>query len=146
MTVTTAPDGVVEHQATPRSSRALPGQEEAPDEANWWKSAYCRWLPLSLAMRLFFPDPKVHYPSAAVTQMCQQCPVRVQCLDHALFYPEAFGVWGGTTPYQRTVLRRARVRQRCPCCGGTELRRGPIEICLLCGISWSAVRLEATQK
>lgn len=34
-------------------------------------------------------------------QVCRGCPVREQCLAHALSVPERHGVWGGTTPEQR---------------------------------------------
>lgn len=39
---------------------------------------------------------------------CQSCPVRQPCLDEALTHPAAsdVGIWGATTPEQRTLLRR----------------------------------------
>ncbi|MBC9820515.1 WhiB family transcriptional regulator [Terrabacter sp. MAHUQ-38] len=36
--------------------------------------------------------------------LCASCPVRARCLDHALEFEE-FGVWGGTTPEERDVMR-----------------------------------------
>ena len=41
-------------------------------------------------------------------EICDGCPVRVQCLEHALSTPEVEGIWGGKLPHER---RRA-VRQR----------------------------------
>ncbi len=44
---------------------------------------------------------------AAAIQVCRVCPVRDPCLDHALAVPEPHGVWGGTTPEQRTAITHA---------------------------------------
>jgi len=47
-----------------------------------------------------------------VVAACEGCPVRRQCLDHAIEYWEQ-GYWGGTTPAQRRDLRgRTAKRQR----------------------------------
>ena len=44
---------------------------------------------------------------AAAKAVCAVCPVSRQCLDWALALalPEPFGVWGGTTPEERDVIR-----------------------------------------
>lgn len=36
--------------------------------------------------------------------VCQACPVRVECLEHALAVPEKEGIWGGLLPYERKRL------------------------------------------
>jgi WhiB family redox-sensing transcriptional regulator len=38
--------------------------------------------------------------------ICNTCPVKQQCLDHALKVPEVYGVWGGMTEEQRHILAR----------------------------------------
>jgi WhiB family redox-sensing transcriptional regulator len=43
---------------------------------------------------------------AAAKAVCAGCPVARECLDWALRMGEAAGVWGGTTPEERRVLRR----------------------------------------
>ena len=40
--------------------------------------------------------------------ICAGCDVRQQCLDVAMSRNEKFGIWGGLTPDERKVLRRAR--------------------------------------
>ena len=40
--------------------------------------------------------------------ICEGCPVKMQCLDHALNTPEIYGVWGGMTEEQRHVIMRKR--------------------------------------
>ena len=38
--------------------------------------------------------------------ICNTCPVKQQCLDHALNVPEVYGVWGGMTEEQRHTLSK----------------------------------------
>jgi WhiB family redox-sensing transcriptional regulator len=40
-------------------------------------------------------------------RICGECPVREECLDHALQW-ETEGFWGGTSSRQRRDLRRER--------------------------------------
>lgn len=63
---------------------------------------------------LFFPAAGVHGMSKAAEQdvadakaLCEFCPVRIPCLDHAMTYEEA-GIWGGTTQAERRQLRGKR--------------------------------------
>jgi WhiB family redox-sensing transcriptional regulator len=60
-------------------------------------------------------DPDLFFPigttGAALRQMeeakriCRACPVQIQCLAWALGNGVADGVWGGTTPDERRVIR-----------------------------------------
>jgi len=34
-------------------------------------------------------------------QMCGRCPIQKECLDYAMTANEEFGIWGGTTRYER---------------------------------------------
>jgi WhiB family redox-sensing transcriptional regulator len=38
--------------------------------------------------------------------LCNTCPVKKECLDHALKVPEIYGVWGGMTEEQRLALSK----------------------------------------
>ncbi|WP_250444382.1 WhiB family transcriptional regulator [Actinotalea sp. C106] len=40
--------------------------------------------------------------------VCQECPVRLECLVDALDHKVFFGVWGGMTERQRRALLRSR--------------------------------------
>lgn len=40
---------------------------------------------------------------------CARCAVVIECLEHALAVPEAFGVWAGMTPSERRRLAREAV-------------------------------------
>lgn len=39
---------------------------------------------------------------------CHACPVRTECLAHALDEGVEFGIWGGTTERERRALLRSR--------------------------------------
>lgn len=41
-------------------------------------------------------------------QVCRPCPVRTECLAHALDQRIEFGVWGGMTERERRALLRTR--------------------------------------
>jgi WhiB family redox-sensing transcriptional regulator len=45
---------------------------------------------------------------AAAKRVCEQCPVRAACLEHALAVPEQFGIWGGMTEIERQEEARRR--------------------------------------
>lgn len=60
---------------------------------------------------LFFPvaaegTPLGDAQVAAAVAVCRTCPVRRQCLAHALDVGEEFGIWGGLTESDRRALRR----------------------------------------
>jgi WhiB family redox-sensing transcriptional regulator len=42
---------------------------------------------------------------AAAKRLCSTCPVRPECATHALTVGEEYGVWGGFTETERTMLR-----------------------------------------
>jgi WhiB family redox-sensing transcriptional regulator len=41
------------------------------------------------------------------TKLCGNCPVKEACLEWGLAH-ERFGIWGGTTPFRRRSMRKAR--------------------------------------
>jgi WhiB family redox-sensing transcriptional regulator len=45
---------------------------------------------------------------APARALCAVCPVREDCLEHALAQPERDGVWGGLSVQERRRLRRRR--------------------------------------
>lgn len=73
----------------------------------WVRGALC----MGADPEIFFPDgtgaPALR-DEARAKAICAGCPVRRDCLDWALGVGEAEGIWGGTTPYERRLLRRGR--------------------------------------
>jgi WhiB family redox-sensing transcriptional regulator len=61
-------------------------------------------------------DPEIFYPeddedpALAAKAVCEVCPVREPCLEHALTVREKSGVWGGMTARERRRLIRRRRR------------------------------------
>jgi WhiB family redox-sensing transcriptional regulator len=56
-------------------------------------------------------DPDMFFPKRGkatepAKKVCSGCPVKADCLDHALRHREAFGIWAGTSERERRVLRR----------------------------------------
>jgi len=41
---------------------------------------------------------------AAAKRVCAACPVRLDCLSHAVAVGEQDGIWGGLTPDERDAL------------------------------------------
>jgi WhiB family transcriptional regulator, redox-sensing transcriptional regulator len=66
--------------------------------------ARCR----SLAPSEFFPSDGVGVERAR--KICDQCGVKVECLEYALTYRIDHGVWGGASERERRrILRRRRL-------------------------------------
>ena len=59
----------------------------------------------SVDPELWFSDTPTGRRTA--TNLCKQCPFQAECLEYALHW-SVFGIWGGTTPKQRQVIRRKR--------------------------------------
>jgi Transcription factor WhiB len=54
----------------------------------------------------WYPAGTGHSPAPQVLRICRSCPVRVDCLTHALVtesQKERHGVWGGLSAHQRNV-------------------------------------------
>ncbi|HEX6518526.1 MAG TPA: WhiB family transcriptional regulator [Streptosporangiaceae bacterium] len=76
--------------------------------AAWRWSGACR----GSDPELFFPEGSGRHAAQqerAAKQVCGRCPVRAVCLAWALTRPEAEGIWGGTSPFERRLLRAAAI-------------------------------------
>ena len=69
----------------------------------WRDDAVC----LEVGTEPFFPPSGVS--AAPAIRICLDCPVRAECLEAALAVPyvEDYGVYGGTTRYERKRMREA---------------------------------------
>ncbi len=75
----------------------------------WEDDAACR----AADSRLFFgPDgeeqPERESREALARAVCEQCPVRADCLDLALSTFVKYGIWGGMNLTERRLERRRR--------------------------------------
>ncbi|MEV1295174.1 WhiB family transcriptional regulator [Pseudonocardia sp. NPDC049635] len=55
-----------------------------------------------------FWHPDRGEPTAPGKRICARCPVRVECLQHALDNDEQHGTWGGMSEGERRLLIRRR--------------------------------------
>jgi WhiB family redox-sensing transcriptional regulator len=69
-------------------------------DTNWQHHAACRDVP----SEVFFPEKGREGIAVAI---CLECPVREECLAHAIEHREDEGIWGGRTPAQREKIRKA---------------------------------------
>lgn len=77
------------------------------------------------------PNPeRVAAACAAAVAICRRCPVRTDCLAHALEVGETEGVWGGTDPVERRKL--APTRKLCARCGESFPLSGSAIYCPPC--------------
>ncbi|HVC14726.1 MAG TPA: WhiB family transcriptional regulator [Acidimicrobiales bacterium] len=72
--------------------------------ATWRKRAACR----GIDVEIFFPETDEDADVEAAKAVCEGCPVRQACLEHALAHREREGVWGGATERERRRILRQR--------------------------------------
>lgn len=58
-------------------------------------------------------DPDSFFPEKGgstreAKRICEDCPVRAECLEYALERDERFGIWGGLSDRERRALKQAR--------------------------------------
>ena len=89
--------------------------QQALFDTDWMLAAVCRGR-----TDLFFaPDDSESRAErrrreARAKSVCEQCVVRVDCLEEAIEQDERFGIWGGLTERERRALRRNRSGDRNP--------------------------------
>ena len=78
----------------------------------WFQFAACnpRWAdrPLDQWVDLFFPTSGESTREAK--EICDECPAKAACADHAMATGQTIGIWGGTSERERRRIRRARTR------------------------------------
>lgn len=68
---------------------------------SWQDDAACR----NADPEIFFPTKTEGWIAQDAKKICwEDCPVREQCLDHALALPERHGIWGGYTYMERRAM------------------------------------------
>jgi len=61
-----------------------------------------------IGLELFFEDEKGKFIDVRKAKgICSGCPILDNCLEWALHH-ERYGLWGGTTPYERMQIRRKK--------------------------------------
>lgn len=74
---------------------------------DWVEEASCR----GISGDMFYPELYIQEEIVAAKRVCDACPVKAECLDHAMTNREIFGIWGGTTEIERNRIWRRNIRQ-----------------------------------
>ncbi|GAA2110003.1 WhiB family transcriptional regulator [Actinomadura alba] len=74
-------------------------------DEHWTDDAACRGSDPEIFYPVGFAGPALQQEAAAKS-ICAGCVVRSDCLTWALRAGEPAGIWGGTTPEERRLLRR----------------------------------------
>lgn len=77
-----------------------------PPREDWQDEAECRgteprWFYAEVLRRNDDSSTPRYYNEMRWRELCPVCPVRDQCLAHAILHRERWGVWGGLTPAAR---------------------------------------------
>ena len=74
------------------------------DSPEWMRYALCA----DADPELFFPEPGrgTEPAEGEAIRICRRCPVRADCLRHAMKTGDRFAIMGGKTPRQRTRIRK----------------------------------------
>jgi WhiB family redox-sensing transcriptional regulator len=72
----------------------------------WRAKAACNGLDPTI----FYPQSEDDSDAEQAKSVCDQCPVRHDCLEYALGFREKEGVWGGATERERRRIIRQRRR------------------------------------
>jgi WhiB family transcriptional regulator, redox-sensing transcriptional regulator len=76
----------------------------APEPQAFFEDAACR----DVDVEVFFSQDESLQQEAL--ELCAACPVRRECLEHALHHGEQYGIWGGAREGERRRLSRERRR------------------------------------
>lgn len=79
-----------------------PHRKLARDMDNWAPDGLCKD-----DMRFSDDDMVLRQPLILI-KICEGCPVRVECLTHAMLWPEPDGIWGGKNIDQRRRIRDSK--------------------------------------
>lgn len=74
-----------------------------PKKQSWYKDALCA---TDSVIRQFFESNRKR--DIQVAQLaCRSCPVRMDCLEHAISNKETEGIWGGLCYIERLEIEQA---------------------------------------
>lgn len=107
------------NQGVPRGDVLFPAIGPLGD---WADRAACRDSDLAT----FFPPVGNRSTYLMAVAICQDCPVRLACLDYAVSNRIQFGVWGGMNEARRRKVagKGRRSRWPMPAHGASRYRRG----------------------
>jgi WhiB family transcriptional regulator, redox-sensing transcriptional regulator len=94
-----------------RTGRRRPEPMRPLDVREWRALAACRGVATLFYKNDLDSEELTRHRVTKAKALCARCPVRPQCAAHALAMAEPFGIWGGFTESDRTLLRKIDWRQ-----------------------------------
>jgi len=107
----TAPHGTDPHGGPEAKPPPAVHDDERPAPVHSWRAlAACAGHPVEWWYVEGGSKPDNLATVERARAICHACPVDVECLAHAVTWPEAYGMWGGYTP-KRIVRFRTATRE-----------------------------------
>lgn len=78
------------------------GQPSRFKDRSWRQHAACR----GTDNYTWYPDQGDSITATKARQVCNSCPVRLDCLAYAVVANEPFGIFGGCTERERRTIRK----------------------------------------
>lgn len=97
-----------------RALTAAPNLQNPPRALPWADQALCAqadpdlWFEQSSSRYETHNGREAEERRSMAKAICERCPVRPECLEHAMADPTLQGIWGGKTEKERRELRRTR--------------------------------------
>lgn len=84
-----------------RNSRYFPPSQQVRT-GEWKEDAPCQNMPGDwISMPEGYNRRNYRKFKGYELAVCDTCPVKTYCLEHALVFGETLGIWGGTLPHER---------------------------------------------
>jgi WhiB family redox-sensing transcriptional regulator len=78
---------------------------EMLDIQRWMSNAACK----GNTEGDWFPEQPGRTPAIKLAMdICNRCPVKIECLEYAMIQPNLHGIWGGLSARKRGALRAKR--------------------------------------
>lgn len=77
-------------------------KQRSMPEPDWWTEGLC----MQTDPEAFFPEKGGSNRDAK--RICDECPVRAQCLEYAMRTEQQHGIWGGLSVMERRNIRLGR--------------------------------------
>jgi WhiB family redox-sensing transcriptional regulator len=87
----------------------MSGRTTSPPTQTWMRDGLCAASPTP---DLWFPEPGQPDAARKAKAICRACPVKAQCLAHAMAMGILHGIWGGTAPEERDGRKARRGQQQ----------------------------------
>lgn len=96
----------MQHQRVQQISARLSGFDNPVREPRFFENPGCA----EVGGDLWFPEKEYGFGTTEIAiakSICKQCPHKIECAEWGIAN-EIHGIWGGTMPRERRILRRRK--------------------------------------